>query len=366
MEQTKVGMTSILQHHMASASGKGKGKVSIVQEMRLKSKTSKLNWQVAKQKIFVNLRATTIKEAEEGMLKLRAETGLHDVDKLVLWYEENEQRHYDVFKQLDTNETNLSDIRSNVQKLRKDLSVFSGHGNVVNHVKDEIAKRAQDRIVAFNRATEACKSSYEHSSRLLKNTCPPIDKIFERLGEREAETNTLLTATGVTNLTVMAFLGIIDQRITEILQFREMINQHEDVSWSSAMHQRRSSAHKERRTTCPMRSPTAVAKDLKKQVQPPSVNEVTSAMYNMDADGDVIEEDAFSSIVLTKDQLKLKSVDFYAVREDLKSQRSARAMNQKEQVERLNNGGKETSDMVSPGVAMRRLRKGVKGPIHVI
>ena len=348
---TKVGLGNIFKHALGGEQGSNKGKINIVQEMRLRSKNNKLNWQVAKQKIFVKLRATTVKEAEDGMLKLRAETGLHNVEELVKWYEENEQKHYDVFKRLDENESQLAFIRTNIQKLRKDLSVFSGHGNVTNHVKNEIAKRAQDRIVAFKRATDACKANYEHSNRLLKDTCTPIDKIFERLGERESETNTLLTAKGVTNLTVMAFLGIIDQRIAEILQFQEMIVQ-EDVSWGNSMLQRRS---KDRRSTSPHRTPAIISKDLTKQVQPPSVNEVASALYNTDADGEPAE-DVFATTILTKDQLKLKSVDFYAIRENLKSQRSARALNQKEQVERMQ--GKGDVDGLSPIGLMRRMRKG--------
>jgi hypothetical protein len=329
--------------------------------MRLKSKNSKLNWQVAKQKIFVKLRATTIKEAEDNMLKLRAETGIHDLGELVKWYEDNEQKHYDVFKRLDENERKLGKIRETIQKLRKDLSVFSGHGNVVNYVKDEIARRAQDRIVAFNRATDACKASYDHSNRLLQNTCSPIEKIFERLGERESETNSILTAKGVTNLTVMAFLGIIDQRIAEILQFRDIIIQ-EDISWGSHTMQRRSSSSvKDRNTSSPMRSPTVITKDFMKQVQPPSVSEVASAVYNTNADGDPME-DAFSSVILTKDQLKLKSVDFYTVRESLKSQKGTRALNQDLQVDRLHRNGTDQSQL-SPSVVMRRLRKGMKGPM---
>ena len=41
-----------LLSHMTGASRKGK--INIVAEMRLKSKNSKLNWQTAKQKIFIN------------------------------------------------------------------------------------------------------------------------------------------------------------------------------------------------------------------------------------------------------------------------------------------------------------------------
>tara|TARA_B100000795_G_scaffold26072_1_gene17290 strand:- start:157 stop:1179 length:1023 start_codon:yes stop_codon:yes gene_type:complete len=331
-----------------------KGKINIVAEMRLKSKNSKLNWQTAKQKIFINLRATTLKDAEDGMLRLRAETGLHDVETLVLWYEENETKHYDLFKELDANERRLEDVRKSVKKLRKDLSVFSGHGNTVNHVKNEIAKRAQDRIVAFNRATEACKANFDHSQRLILRTCQPVEKIFERLGEKETETNSHLTAKGVSQLSIMQFLGIIDQRVTEMLQFNEMVV---DGPWGSS-NRSRGPSRKENRATSPMRSPEAVALELMRTVQPPTVNEVASAAaFQADAEGDVIE-DSFSSVILTRDQLKLKSVDFYAARESLKSQRLARASNQKEQVERMTRSGTDNST-VNPGVAMRRLRKGM-------
>ena len=33
----------------------------------------------------------------------------------------------------------LNAIKGKILKLRKDLSMYSGHGNVVNHVKDQIA-----------------------------------------------------------------------------------------------------------------------------------------------------------------------------------------------------------------------------------
>ena len=131
------------------------------------------------------------------------------------------------------------------------------------------------------------------------------------------------------------------------------------------MHQRRNSTglQKERQAVSPSRSSDLIVSDLIRTVQPPSVNEVATAVLNLEGDDASAEDPFVSTLILTKDQLKLKSVDFYTVRENLKSQRKARASNQKEISDRLNRGGTGSveglSQTVSPSIAMRRMRKGI-------
>ena len=329
-----------------------RGKINIVQEMRLRSKSNRLNWQVAKQKLFSKLRATSVKEAEESMHKLMKETQIGTMEKLVEWFEQNEKKNFGVFDKLDSHEAELAKIKAEILKLRKNLSLFSGHGNVVNHVKDQIAKRAQNRIVAFQRASEACKASFEHSTRLLNKLCPNVDSIFNALGERNVDENSHLTMKGVTNLSIMAFLGIIDQRIAEILQF------HGHLAESEIPMPRRMSGWQERSETSPMRRPDKVINELNKFVNPPTVKEVANAAYANQSD----TEDAFASVPLTKDQLKLKGIDFFVTRVQLKERKMVRVASQREQVERIASSPKVGASGMDPGMSsmtgaqMRRLR----------
>ena len=336
-----------LENLLASSLKPHRGKINIVQEMRLRSKNNRLNWQVAKQKMFSKLRATSVREAEDSMHKLMKETKIATMEELVEWFEQNEKKNFGIFDSLDSHEADLAKIKAKIQKLRKDLSLFSGHGNVVNHVKDQIAKRAQDRIVAFQRASEACKASFEHSNRLLNQMCPNVDSIFNALGERNVAENTHLTMKGVTNLSIMAFLGIIDQRVTEILQFHspEVDSKMPTGVWEG------------RGETSPMRRADRVMSELNKSVNPPSVKEVANAMYTNHSE----TEDTFASVPLTKDQLKLKGIDFFAARVQMKERKIARAATQREQVERIASspkiGAVNGLDQGMTGAQMRRMRK---------
>ena len=85
-----------------------RGKINIVQEMRLRSRNNRLNWQVAKQKMFSKLRATSAKEAEDSMHRLMKETRLESTEELVAWFENNEKKNFKVFDQLDLLEAELA------------------------------------------------------------------------------------------------------------------------------------------------------------------------------------------------------------------------------------------------------------------
>ena len=104
----------------------------------------------------------------------------------------------------------------------------------------------------------------------------------------------------------MGFLGIIDQRVAEILQFHDqMIN--EDTSLGEVTKQKQISGSRDYTSESPMRRPDNVMKDLAKSVNPPSVREVVNAARNNPSD----TEDVFASVPLTRDQLKLKGIDFF-------------------------------------------------------
>ena len=81
-----------LENLLASSLKPHRGKINIVQEMRLRSKNNRLNWQVAKQKMFSKLRATSVREAEDSMHKLMKETKIATMEELVEWFEQNEKK----------------------------------------------------------------------------------------------------------------------------------------------------------------------------------------------------------------------------------------------------------------------------------
>lgn len=314
---------------------------------------------MAKQKMFSKLRATSVKEAEDSMRKLMTETKIHDMDKLVEWFENNEKKNFGVFNELDKHETELNEVKSKILKLRKDLSMYSGHGNVVNHVKDQIAKRAQERILAFSRATQACKANFEHSNRLLTRLCPYVDSIFSVLGERDSDENSHLTMKGVTSLSIMGFLGIIDQRVAEILQFHDQMSS-DDLQGAAV--QQRLPGSSEQTARSPMRRPDHLMEELSKSVNPPSVREVITAARNDPSEA----EDDFTSVPLTRDQLKLKGIDFFALRVQQREQKMVRITNQREQGERLAkrsfNSSFDNGTTQMSGAQLRRMRKRVTKP----
>ena len=103
--------------------------------------------------------------------------------------------------------------------------------------------------------------------------------------------------------------------------------------------------------------------ELNKSVNPPTVREVVNAVS---VDRGDTTEDAFASVPLTRDQLKLKGIDFGV---QLKERKMVRVASQREQVERISASPKADMDGLGvdgrttmTGAQMRRMRKNASLP----
>jgi len=88
-----------------TAAAMGKSAVSGVED-KLKKKVNKAAWGIAKEKVDVQVSVERVQNFEEAFLKIKAATGIGDIDELVRVFIKNEDQNFSLFNYVNeqTNE----------------------------------------------------------------------------------------------------------------------------------------------------------------------------------------------------------------------------------------------------------------------
>ena len=174
---------------------------------------------------------------EEAFAKIEEATGIKDVDKLVDTFITGEDKNFKLYTfvngqsdDIENLETQIGQIQGEIDHLR-DMSELN-QGDVQRR-KD--IKEMEKQLRKVENDTEKYQQDYNYSQGRLESIMTCVQQIFQLI-DCDAESNDELLGTqGVTENNMMIYMGIVEQRINEILQANAYIMQQKQFSDEGAV-----------------------------------------------------------------------------------------------------------------------------------
>ena len=149
---------------------------------------------------------------------LQASTGITDIKQLVATFLRNEEENFSLFNFIAEQNAEIERLEEELDTLREDgMRAQRQRGGVVAADRGRL-KPLLDNKQQLEAATEALEVRFRACKQLVGSVCDAVQDAFTSIGCDGSAIAALVADASVTEGSAMQFLGVIEQRITEVLQ----------------------------------------------------------------------------------------------------------------------------------------------------
>jgi coiled-coil domain-containing protein 63/114 len=154
-----------------------------------------------------------VQNFEEAFARIRASTGITDVDELVRIYLKNEDHNFSLFNYVNEQNNEIEKCEEQIQALREEEAKLTHGGSEDVHHH----KQALRELEAKLQSTEAMADKYEMRCQDLQRTVEllkrSVQDIYEKIGLSDDTSMNSITESNMVN-----YLGHIEQRANSLIE----------------------------------------------------------------------------------------------------------------------------------------------------
>lgn len=192
---------------------------SVSEERSGEMASSMANWGNGnKDKNLAPLSQEKIHSYEEMLLKVQDSTGIYDINEIVNKFLEAEEQNFSLFNYVNDVNSEIERLEHSISTMRNQIEKYKGQDASSNTQRKKTVRDLEDKLTRTDKKAEDYESRYNLAVRTINQLKNGIQSIFTRIGATSASVDEMLGNQGVTESNMMQYLGIIEQRTTEILQ----------------------------------------------------------------------------------------------------------------------------------------------------
>lgn len=130
---------------------------------------------------------------------------------------EAEDKNYSLFNYVNQLAGEIEKLESAVSDVHTEIEKYKGQGAQSDNQRKRILRELQERLEKTKNKAESFDSKYQGSMNHINLLKGAIQSIFVKIGCHTPAVAELLGAQGVTETNMMQYLGIVEQRINELL-----------------------------------------------------------------------------------------------------------------------------------------------------
>lgn len=171
-----------------------------------------------KDKSTAPLSQEKIHSYEEMLLKIQESTGLTDIQEIINKFLEAEEQNFSLFNYVNDINSEIERLEHSISNMRSQIEKYRGQGMSSDTQRKKTVRDLEDKLSKTDKKANEYEARYQVAVRTITQLKNGIQSIFTRIGATSASVDEMLGNQGVTESNMMQYLGIIEQRTTEILQ----------------------------------------------------------------------------------------------------------------------------------------------------
>ncbi|XP_064383844.1 uncharacterized protein LOC135332862 [Halichondria panicea] len=171
-----------------------------------------------------NERERTVMSYEQAFEKIKEATGITDIDQLVTKFIEVEDQNFALFNYVNELNGEIEMIQEAIQQIKADIEQFKSQGVEMEEKRKTILRGLEEELSSVTDKTGSLSAKFAAATKVLEQLMSGIDSVFSKIGcDSTAITDMLGGHAGVTETTVLQYLGIVEQRTNELLQLQAFL-----------------------------------------------------------------------------------------------------------------------------------------------
>lgn len=175
------------------------------------------NWANTKDK-SAPLSQEKIHSYEEALSKIQESTGIYNVNEIVTRFLEAEEQNFSLFNYVNDINSEIERLEHSISEMRNQIEKYRGQGMSTDTQRKKTLRDLEEKLSKTDKKAEEYESRYQTAVRTITQLKNGIQSIFTRIGAATTSVDEILGNQGVTESNMMQYLGIIEQRTSEILQ----------------------------------------------------------------------------------------------------------------------------------------------------
>jgi len=203
-------------------------------EEKLKKKVNKGAWGIAKEKVDAQVSVERVQNFEEAFLKIKAATGIADIEELVRTFIKNEDQNFSLFNYVNEQTNEIEKLEEHIQQLKEEEQKYAQESGEDAQQQKHVLKELESKVASTENSIDKyevrCKSIHVTIDELKKG----IGSMFTKI---ECDSGTMLEDAAhatVTEANILQYLGLIEARCNEVLQHYAACQQKERARQSEA------------------------------------------------------------------------------------------------------------------------------------
>jgi hypothetical protein len=142
-----------------------------------------------------------------------------------------EDHNFALFNYVNDLSNETEKLVENVSGLRLELAKYRGTGEKDDGQRKKVLAELEEKLVVSQDQTEAYEARAERALAVINSLKGGVTSVFDKIGCASAQTE-LLTTSGVTESNIMQYLGIVEERTTDLLEQWRTINTENEIATS--------------------------------------------------------------------------------------------------------------------------------------
>ena len=175
---------------------------------------NKTGWSQNAEKMDVLASYERVQNFEEAFNKIKAATGITDIDELVRTFIKNEDHNFSLFNYVNEQNNEIEKLDEQIQTLREEERKFAHESGEDVHQHKQILKELEAKLQSSESMAEKYEIRCQDLQRIIESLKRGVQSIYEKI---EVDEDSFVDPT-VTESNMVHYLGVVEQQANTILK----------------------------------------------------------------------------------------------------------------------------------------------------
>ncbi|OQS07425.1 hypothetical protein THRCLA_00567 [Thraustotheca clavata] len=196
-------------------------RISGTADAKHREETMKASWLISAKDADLRKQTERLKAYEDGLAKIRKKTGIKDVGELANALIAAEEKNFSLFNMINELNTEMESVEIENNRFLNLIKECQGCGSDINRAR--IKASLEEQIEKSKIKAAHFEARAAESNAVIDSIKAGAMNIFHKIGYNDEALIQQLNSTGLTDINMLKFLGIIEKRIGEIVQMHNIV-----------------------------------------------------------------------------------------------------------------------------------------------
>lgn len=191
-------------------------------DVKLRDETQKNVWLLNEKESDLRRQSERLKSVEDGLTKIKKKTFMGDADELAKALISAEEKNFSLFNMINELNTEMEALEIENNALEELIEQCKGSGHNSDSYRQELKQHLEDQIDKSKQKVAFFELRHGESAEAMETMKNGATNIFHKVGHSDEAFAQQLMSHGVTDVTMTKLLGIIEQRIGELVDIHNI------------------------------------------------------------------------------------------------------------------------------------------------